>query len=142
MTQALEDDEVTTTRRGLYLQLVPMTLVPLKDKAFKVEAVKEEKVDGKPAAALKVTGPDGKDFTLYLDKQSGLPVKTVAKVPGFMGGGEVTQETTYSDYKEMDGIKRATRTKVKRDGEKFLEQEISDFRILDKVDPKMFAEPK
>ena len=51
-----------------YLQVVPITLIPLKDKAFKVESAGEEKVGEKPAAALKVTGPDGKDFTLLFDK--------------------------------------------------------------------------
>jgi hypothetical protein len=142
MQQALDKDQVANTRRNLYLQIIPMTLVPLKDKSFKVEVAKEEKVDGKLAAGLKITGPDGKDFRLYFDKQSGLPIKQVATVAGFMGGGEVTQETTYSDYKEMGGIKKATRIRVHRDGEKFLDQEITEFRVLDKVDPKTFAEPQ
>ena len=70
----------------------------------------------KPAAGIKATGPDGKDFTLYFDKESGLPVKSVAKVVGFQGD-EFTQETTYTDYKEFDGIKKATKAESKRDGE-------------------------
>ena len=141
MQAALEKDQLANARRAHYLQLVPVTLVVLKDKPFKFEAAKKEKVDGKPAVGLKITGPDGKDFTLYFDKESGLPVKLVAKVAGFMGG-EFTQETTFSDYKEMGGIKKATRIKATRNGEKFLDQEITDFKVLDKVDPKLFTEPK
>ena len=38
----------------------------LKGKGFKYEAGGEEKVGDKPAVILKVTGPDGKDFTLSL----------------------------------------------------------------------------
>jgi hypothetical protein len=118
-----------------------MTLLPLREKAFKVEPAKEDKVDGKPAVGLKVTGPDGKDFTLYFDRESGLPVKQVAKVVGFTGE-EFTQETIFSDYKEFGGIKKATKVENKRDGQKFLEQNVTEFKVLDKVDPKTFAEPK
>jgi hypothetical protein len=114
--------------------------LPLKTKDFKVEAVGEEKVGDKPAEVLKVTGPDGKDFKLYFDKESGLPVKEVAKVIGFMGE-EFTQEVTFHDYKDFNGIKKATKTEVKRDGEKFMEGEILEFKVLDKVEPKTFDEP-
>lgn len=137
----LEGDALANQRRGVYVALVPVTLMPLKGKGFKAEAAGEEKVGERPAVKLKCTGPDGKDFTLFFDKESGLPVKMVAKVSGIMGG-EVLQEVTYSDYKEMGGIKKATKLKATRDGAKFLEQEVTEFKVLDKVDPKSFAEPE
>jgi hypothetical protein len=137
----LEGDALANQKRGVYLQLVPATLLPLKDKGFKVEPAGEEKVGDKPAVGLKVTAPDGKDFRLYFDRESGLPVKLVAKVAGPMGG-EFEQETTFADYKDFHGIKKATRIENKRDGEKFLEQEVTEFKPLDKVDPKTFAEPE
>jgi hypothetical protein len=40
------------------------------------------------------------------------------------------------------GIKKATKVEARRDGEKFLEQEITDFKPVEKVDPKTFPEPK
>ena len=138
---ALDKDALANEKRTLYLNVVPMTILPLKGKGFKVEAAGEEKVADKPAAVLKVTPPDGKDFKLYFDKESGLPVKLVAKVVGFMGE-EFTQETTYADYKEMGGIKKATKVTSKRDGAKFLEQQVTEFKALKKVDPKTFAEPE
>ncbi len=141
MQATLGPDEVANLKQSVYLQMTSMTVVPLKEKPFKVERASEEKVDGKPAVGLKITGPDGKEFTLYFDKASGLPVKQVARVAGFMGAGEVTQETTFGDYKEMGGIQRATRIRVLRDGQKFVDQEITDFRVLDRVEPKTFAEP-
>jgi hypothetical protein len=137
----MDKDALANQKRSVYLQVIPMTLLPLKDKGFKVEAAGEEKVGDKPAVALKVTPPDGKEFTLYLDKESGLPVRFVAKVAGFMGE-EFTQDTTFADYKEMDGIKKATKSESKRDGEKFMQVEITEFKVLDKVDPKTFAEPE
>jgi hypothetical protein len=142
MEAAFDKDEVANARRTAYLQVIPITLVALKDKPFTVKVAKEKKVADKPAVGLEITGPDGKPFTLYFDKESGLLVEQVARVAGFMGAGEVDQVTTFSDYKEMGGIKKATKIKATRDGAKFLEQEITDFRVLDKVDPKTFEEPK
>jgi hypothetical protein len=138
---ALDKDALANEKRTVYLNVIPMTILPLKGKGFKVEAAGEEKVADKPAAVLKVTPPDGKDFNLYFDKASGLPVKLVAKVVGFMGE-EFTQETTYADYKEMGGIKKATKVSSKRDGEKFIDATVTEFKPLDKVDPKTFEEPK
>jgi hypothetical protein len=136
----IDEDGLANEKRQIYLQVIPMRLLPLKDKGFKVEAAGEEKVGDKPAVGIKVTGPDGKDFTLYFDKESGLPVKLVAKVIGF-GGEEFTQETLYKDYKDFDGVKKATKVQSKRDGADFMKGEVIEFKVLDKVDPKTFAEP-
>ena len=48
--------------------------MPLKGKEFKVEALGEESAGGKPAVGVKVTPPDGKEFRLYFDKESGLAI--------------------------------------------------------------------
>jgi hypothetical protein len=140
-TMALDKDALGNEKRNAYLQVVPVTLIALKGKDFKVEAAGEEKVGEKPAAVIKVTAPDGKDFKLYFDKESGLPVRLVASVVGFMGDDAV-QETTFSDYKDFGGIKKATKVETKRGGEKFMNQEISEFKVLDSVDAKTFDEPK
>ena len=94
----LDSNGVANEKRTLYLTVVPLLVLPLKGKEFKLEAIGDENIDGKPAAGIKATGPDGKDFKLYFDKQTGLPVKLVARVAGFMGD-EYTQETTFGDYK-------------------------------------------
>jgi hypothetical protein len=137
----IDGDALDTEKRRVYLQVLPTVLVPLKGKEYKIETAGEEKVDGKPAAGLKVTGPDGKDFTLYFDTESGLPVKLVARVMGF-NGEEFTQETTITDYKDFDGIKKSMKSNSSRDGQRFVEYEITEFKVLDKVDDATFAEPK
>jgi hypothetical protein len=139
--QEMDPDAVKNEKRTVYLMVVPTTILPLKSKSFKVETAADEKIDGKPAATLKVTGPDGKDFTLSFDKESGLPIRVVAKVTGWMGE-EFVQEVNYSDYKESGGLKKSTKVVVKRDGEPFVSQEITDFKVLDKVPAETFAEPK
>ncbi|HVA49773.1 MAG TPA: hypothetical protein VNH11_25625 [Pirellulales bacterium] len=138
----LEGDALANEKRSVYLQAIAAaTLLPLKTPEFKVEPAGEEKVGDADAVAIKVTAPDGNDFKLLFDKTSHLPVKVVAKVRGF-GGDEFTQETTYSDFKDFDGIKKATNVAAKRDGRTFLEAELTDFKVLDQVDPETFAEPK
>ena len=137
----IEGDAVANEKRNIYLDVIPITLVSLKKEGFKCETAGEEKVGDKPAVILKVTAPDGKDFTLSFDKESGLPVKQVAKVIGFQGQ-EYTLESTYSDYKDFGGIKKATKVQMKRDGEKFQDMEVTEFKVLDKVDPDVFTEPK
>jgi hypothetical protein len=136
----MDEDAVANEKRQIYLQVLPTKLVTLKEKGYKLEAADEQKVGDKPAAGIKVTTPDGKDFTIYFDKETGLPSRIVAKVVGF-DGQEFTQETTLKDYKEFDGIKRATKADSKRDGEDFIKSEITEFKALDKVDPKTFEEP-
>ena len=140
MGMEMDKDALANQKRAVYLTMIPVTILPLKGKDYKVAVAGEEKVGDKPAVGIKVTPPDGKEFTLYFDKESGLPAKVVAKVAGFMGE-EFTQETTFDGYKEMDGIKKATKLKSTRDGNKFLDVELTEFKVVDKHDAKTFTEP-
>lgn len=140
METELSGDMLKAQMRTVYLGVTIITVLPLKGKGFKTELAGEEKVNDKPAVGVKATGPDGKEFTVFFDKESGLPVKLVAKVSGFMSE-EVTQETVYSGYKEMGGIQKATKMESKRNGEKFSTVEVSEFKVLEKVDAKTFDKP-
>ena len=138
--QDLEGEMLAGEKQRAYLMVVPMTILPLKGKGFKVEAAPEEKVNDKPAAVVKGTGPDGKTFTLCFDKETGLPVKLTATVADFQGD-DVSQETTFADYKDFDGVKRATKTVSKRNGTPFIKLDVLEFKVVDKLEPSTFAEP-
>jgi hypothetical protein len=135
------DDAVARLKSSLYLTLIPVTLTPLTEQRFKVSAAGAEKVGDRLAVVLKVTCPDGKDFTISFDKESGLPVKAVGTI-FTLDGRQVTQETTYSDYKNFEGIKVATRLESKIDGEPSRKSDLTEFKLLDKVDPMAFSIPK
>ena len=62
-----------------------------------------EAVDGNQAYKIKVTDPDGMVRYDYYDVSNGLRVKTKQTVQGPQG--EVTQSQTYSDYREVKGVK-------------------------------------
>jgi hypothetical protein len=127
-------------KRSAYLALIPITVVPLKGPGFKVQAAGEEQVAGEPALVTKVTCPDGSEMAISFDKNSGRPVKAVGKVFA-LDDREVMQETTYSVYKNFGGIHVATSLEVKIDGKPYRRQELTEFKVLDKVEPSTFSTP-
>ena len=139
--QDLQGEFLAAEKQRAYLAAAHLTILPLKGKGFKVEVAPDEKVADKPASVLKATGPDGKGFTLAFDKETGLPVRQTATVTSFQGD-EVSQESTFSDYKDFGGVKRATKVESKWDGKPFIKQTISDFKVIEKLDADTFAEPK
>jgi hypothetical protein len=140
-TETRGKDGVAESQREYRMLVIPAMILPLKDKGFKLQTLGEEKVGDTPAVGLKVTGPDGKDFRLYFDKKTGLPIKLAAKIKPMGGDDEIEQEWIYSDYKEVQGIKRAMKLELRREGKKFLEQTISDVKFAEKLDDKLFAKP-
>ena len=122
-------------------RVIAATVLPLRTKNFKVESAGEEVINDKPATLLRVTGPEGKDFTIAFSKETGLPVRVVAKVEGIQGQ-ETLQESNYSEYQPIDGIMRAMKVETKRDGQMWLKQEVTEYKVLDKVDANTFAEPQ
>lgn len=138
----LDAAQLANAKRMNYINAVATTLLPLKGKEFKAKLGDESKVGDKAASVVIATGPDGKDFTLFFDKESGVLLKITAEgVVGF-GGEEFKQETLFNEFKDIAGIKKAIKSEALRDGEKFITQEITEFKVLEKVDDTTFAEPK
>jgi len=137
----LENADAKNEKFNFSLQLLPVTLPTLKGQGYKLESVGEEKVDKTPVVILKITNPDGKTFKISFDKESGLPLKLVADIVGFRGQ-EFIQEIYYSNYKDFDGIKRPIKIVSKRDGQRFLESEITEYKVIDQLPDETFTEPK
>jgi len=77
-------------------------LVDWKTKGHTVELAGKEPVEGADAFKLKVTKKNGDVEYDYLDAETFLLVKTEGKVR--RRGTEIEGETTFSDYKEVDGL--------------------------------------
>jgi hypothetical protein len=135
--QKLEGESLENEKRNAYLDVAPILLTLLKGKGFKLDLAAEEKA----TTGIRATGPDGKDFTVRFDKESGLPISLSGKVVD-AEGQEFTQRTTFEEYREFDGIKVATKSSIKKDGEHYIEVEGMELKVLDKIDPDTFAEPK
>ncbi len=139
-TDEMSQDQLAAEREDLYAAWVA-TLEPLKDAAFKLAPLGEIKVGDRPAVGVKVSHKDHKDVSLYFDKDKGLLLKVQRRTKDSMTGQEVDQETFYSDYKEDDGVQRSRKQKTKRDGNDFLEIEITESKRVERLDESTFAKP-
>lgn len=114
--------------------------LPLKNKEFALAVVGEVEIDKRPALGIKASSKDLRDIDLYFDKEAGLLVKAETRVKDD-DGQEVAEETFFSDYKEVQGTRQATKFVVKRDGKLYLEGEVSDYQLTEKLDDGVFAKP-
>jgi hypothetical protein len=115
------------------------TLLPLKDKAFTLSSLAETTVGGKPAVGVKVSHQGHRDVKLYFDKESGLLAKVISRVKAEeMDGKEVDQETEQQQYKDFGGIKVPKRIVIRRDGKRFVEANIRDWKGAEKLDNSVF----
>jgi zinc protease len=62
-----------------------------------------EKVDGKNAYSVEIMLPNGQKSTHYFAKDTGLKLKEVNNLQSAQG--VITQTKTFSDYKEVNGVK-------------------------------------
>lgn len=132
--------ELAGQKDTLYLRRLT-TLVPLRhDHTLKLTALPDSKVDGHPAAVLKVSSAGHRDATLFFDKETGLlsKIETTGKGPD---GKEVPEELSYGGYRDLEGAKLPTTQRVKLDGKPFIEAENTEIKFVDTVDPKTFQKP-
>ncbi len=119
------------------------TLVPLKDKAFTLKTLADAKVDKADCKVVQASRKDYPEVTLSFDKATHYLVRVAYKTKSAeQEFKEVSMETTYSKYKEVDGVQTPHKMAMKRDGEIFVESEITSLKAEGKLDAKVFAMPK
>ena len=113
-------------------------LVDYKTKGHTIELMGKEPVEGADAYKLKVTKKNGNIEYDYLDAETYLLVKTEGKIK--RRGTEMDGETTYSDYKDVDGLMQAFSMEV---GTKEMKQKLAFSKIELNVplDDARFAVP-
>jgi hypothetical protein len=116
-------------------------LTVLKDKKYRLGGLGESQVEGKPAVGVKVVLDGFKDVNLYFDKASGLLVKVERQALDSQSMQEVSEERIIQEYQEVEGTKAPKRILVNREGKKFLEAEVLEVKLLDKLDDSEFAKP-
>ncbi len=137
-----DKDRLAEAREESYANNLTTLLPLVKDKGYELKALGEFQLEGKPALGVKVSSKGHRDVSLYFDKDTGLLVRTETTVKDPMGGDkEILQETTYGDFKEVDGVKHAMKVVIQRDGKKFVEAEVTDFQHRDKIDDAVFGKP-
>ena len=139
-------DERVKAEIGMAAKLMEvMQLVPLLDTSryYTLAAEKDADMDGKPAAVVLVKAKDFKDTRLFFAKDTGLVVRTERKSlhPGTSPKDlqEVTETTTFADYRKTDGILLPFKATVTHDGKKFMTFSYTEAKLTEKVDPKLIG---
>ena len=140
MTMEVDGAQLDQLKEQAYVTYVESLVSLIKDKQFELKLLDETKADGKAAIGVKVSSKGHKDMKMYFDKESGLLLKTERKAmdPAMQ---EVEAETYYRDYKDVSGTKQAMKQLVKHDGKKFLEAEVTEIKVLEKLDASTFTKP-
>lgn len=105
-----------------------------------VKAIGVQEIDGRKAHAVMMIAPDGQELTNFYDKESGLLIKTstVAKTPM----GEIPMESTYSDYRDVDGLKFAHKTVISSAMGMQILMTIDRIQVNADLPPDTFAPPE
>jgi len=116
-------------------------LTPLTDKKYNLTLWDEVQVDGRPAVGVKIAAKGHQDVQLYFDKENGLPVKTTRMIIEAPTQKFVLEERLYSGYATVAGRQWPKKVVVNRTGKKYMELEVVEIEVLDKVDPGVFIKP-
>jgi hypothetical protein len=130
--KALED--------GRYMLKVGRLVDLVKDKGYKLEGVGEIKVEGKPAVGIRVSHKGKKDINLYFNKETSRMVKVEHRGIDPMTEKEFTEERIVTEYmdKKSNGVLMPKKVLVKRDGKTFMEAEVEEGEVLEKIDDSEF----
>lgn len=112
----------------------------MKDKDVQLAGLGEVKVEGKPAVGVRVSSKGHNDISLYFDKETHLLAKWEHRTVDGNSGKEITVERIVLEYhkKDKDGFVLPKKVVVKHDGEKFMEGEVSEAKMLEKLDDSEF----
>lgn len=119
---------------------VPFALASLKDKKCELSHLGEVKLDERPALGVTAARKGRPDVNVFLDKETGLPVKVETRLTDFTGN-EVALEMRLSDYKEFEGLKLFSKVAFKV-GEVEFATELSEVRREEMADDSLFAKPE
>jgi len=140
-TVELDKDMMAEAREELYAGGVE-TLAPLTGKEFTFSPLGEARVGDRTTIGVRVSQKGHRDISLYFDKENHHLLKVERTVKDYMAGGqEVKQETTYSDYKDVEGMATAHKFDIKRDGKDYVDGEMTEIKLHEKLDDSLFAKP-
>jgi hypothetical protein len=142
-TEEVTKDALAESKESMYLHRVSM-LYPLLEKGYTLTPIGEVKVGDKPAVGVKVAHKDHRDINILFDKKTNLIIKIETQVKDLTDKDkpkEVTQESFFDDYKDVDGIPQPHKMTIKRAGKKFVEAEMTEIKIVEKLNDKLFEKP-
>lgn len=133
MSPAQKDEAVQALAMQEVTQLTPL----VEGSKYTLKAEKDADVDGGKASVVTASAEGVKSVTLYFDQKTGRLVKTTRKALS-PDGKEVTEESTLSDFKKVEGVLLPMAIEVTHDGKKFMSLAITSAKMMETIDPKRF----
>jgi hypothetical protein len=137
------DSKTLATQMGDHGYVTEMAmLLPLArgDKGIMLLPLGESKEGDRPVTGVEVSRKDYTTVRLYFDKETALPLKLELKA--FVEGKNETHDILFDDYKEVGGLKVAMKLTARRNGKVYYEYEMSDVKLLDRLDEKLLEKPR
>jgi hypothetical protein len=137
------DQKTLATQMGDHGYITEMAmLLPLArgDQGTVVTRIGDNKVGDRPVTGVEIARKNYSTVRLFFDKETALPLDLELKAS--VEGKEETHDILLVHYKEIGGLKVAMKVTARRNGKVFYEYEISDFRIVDRLDDKLLEKPR
>jgi len=120
-------------RAAVQRDLVPLLLEAASGRL----RIAKARSDDPSLAAISVSAPNRQPVTVYVDPSTGLVAMERYDAPDASG----TVEERYSDYRDVDGLKVAFKTTVRRPGAPLVERSVLTFRCNVPLSPSLFLKP-
>jgi len=137
-TEDMDKDEIEEQKEQRYADRVTR-LVGLKEKGLEFATLGDKKIGERAAIGISVSSKGHRPISMYFDKETGMLLATERRVKE--NSQELSQETIYRDYKDVDGVKQPHKLTINREGKKYLEAEITEYKRVDKLDDGTFDKP-
>jgi RNA polymerase sigma factor (sigma-70 family) len=113
----------------------PRCVLRLKDPDHQVSLLGDTNIGGRTVVGVLLKRKVGPDLKYYFDKKTSLLLKVEDRADNL--------ETYYGDYTDFDGIPMARKRvqHVLNDDSTIIQSELLGFRIMDKIDAKVFKQP-
>jgi hypothetical protein len=136
-------EQVAGMKATYYHKAAAQVLLPLREPGTTLTPLGESTINDRPVVGVRVLRKDVPEMKLFFDKETGLVVKSEARVRERPNTNEAVVEDFYSDYREINlGVKLPFKTKTVRDGRPVRETEMTGFRAAPKLDEGLFKTPK
>jgi len=135
----LDDNTKETIKDVGHLLKIGKLVALATEKGYELSLIGEDKVEDKPAIGIRVVTKGKKDVNLYFDKKTNLLVKLEYRSTDPFTKNEINEERIIAEYgKTKDGLPVPKKVIVKHDSKTFLEVELSDVQLLEKLDESDF----
>jgi hypothetical protein len=140
-TMEMDEQAIKEIKELLHVTRVANLVGVVNDKNFTLAPLGEAKVKGKDAVGVRVSYKGHRDVNVYFDKKTAYLLKTEGRGMNPNTKQEGNQEKYFFDYHDVQGTKVPRKVEVYNDGNLFVEADVLETQLLEKLDDSTFKRP-